>query len=46
MQTQQKYIKGSNFCFPKYTNSIYPSSVDTIGKLEVIGKITYVISQG
>ena len=44
MQMQQKNIRGDNFFFPKYSVLISQTSVDTIGKLELIGKI--VISQG
>ena len=47
MQTLQENFREGNFCFPKYSISIFQSRVDTVGKLGPIGKITsYVISQG
>ena len=46
MQTWQENIRKANFYFPKYNISLYQSSVDTSGILNVIGKITlYVISR-
>ena len=46
METQQDNIREGNSYFQKYSISISQSSVVTIGKLEAICKITYVISQG
>ena len=40
MQTMQENIREGNFHFPSYSISISQSSVDTTGKLEMIGKIT------
>ena len=46
MYTQKQNIREGNFYFPKYNISISKSIVETIGKLELIGKITlYIISQ-
>ena len=47
MQTWQENRRKVNFYFPKYSVSLSQSSVETIGKLKAIEKITlYVISQG
>ena len=47
MQTWQENRRKANFYFPKYSVSLSQGSVETIGKLKAIGKITlYVISQG
>ena len=46
MGAQQENIKEGNFCFPKYSISVYQTSIDRIRKFEAVGKITlYVISQ-
>ena len=47
MQIQQKNIREGNSYFQKYNTLVSQSNVDTIGILELIGKIVlYAISQG
>ena len=46
MQTWQENRRKAIFYFSKYSVSLSQSSVDTIGKLKAIGKITYIIFQG
>ena len=46
MQMQQENIREDNFHSPNFTISVSQSNVETIVKLELIGKITYSISQG
>ena len=46
MQAQLENIRDGNFYFPKYSASLSKSSIDQIGKLESVRKITLnVISQ-
>lgn len=41
-KTAEEHQEG-NFLFPKCVNAISHSSVDTIGKLELIGKIAFML---
>ena len=39
MQAQQEKIREGNFYFPKYNIALSQSSLDTVGRSEVIGKM-------
>ena len=38
MGAQQENIKEGNFCFPKYSISVYQNSIDRIRTFEAVGK--------